>query len=143
MRKKTNLYFGLLLCFVIAAAFIVSKSFLQVVMIDGDSMYPTYHNHEMVLIKKNNIEVVCGDVIVFYAEDFKCLLCKRIAGIPGDTITFNDDSGISSISLGTDEYFVLGDNRDESVDSRSKKVGTVKSSQIIGKVIVPQREFKQ
>ena len=101
-----------------------------------------------------------GDVIVLrYPKDPSQFFIKRIVGLPGETIKLQNGSvfiindlnpdgiqldesfylgsdiktyGNSEITLSSDEYFVLGDNRDESLDSRSVSLGPVHRSSIIG-----------
>ena len=98
------------------------------------------------------------DIICFKSYKEKDLLIKRIVGLPGETIRITngiiyindkeikdvkgleeiDDAGIaaSGITLDDDEYFVLGDNRDESTDSRSTDVGNVRRKDIMGKAVL-------
>ena len=103
-------------------------------------------------------EIERFDVIVFRFQDSNVHYIKRIIGLPGETVKIDDgtiyingkvleesygtekmlDSGIAKdeITLGDDEYFVLGDNRNDSKDSRDPSVGKVPRSYIDGKAIL-------
>lgn len=159
--------FLLVLC-----AYIIPTFFLQRTIVDGPSMEPALKDGESLLIEK--ISVWSGnlerfDVIVFYpnGKDDKEYYVKRIIGLPGETVQIEDgrilingeileeDYGYEEeisypglaageIVLGEEEYFVLGDNREVSFDSRYTKVGNVKKENISGKVILriwPLSEF--
>ena len=99
------------------------------------------------------------DVIVFKLDDdaSSSYYVKRVIGLPGETVQIKDgkiyvdgkaaknysDESISSpgvaseeITLGSNEYFVLGDNYSNSEDSRSAGIGNIKRSNIIGKVSI-------
>ena len=98
------------------------------------------------------------DIIIFkYPDDETKTFIKRVIGLPGETVQIKDgkiyvdgkaaknysDESISSpgvaseeITLGSDEYFVLGDNYSNSEDSRSAGIGNIKRSNIIGKVSI-------
>ena len=101
-----------------------------------------------------------GDVVVFkFPQDNKTDYIKRIIGLPGETVQIGTDGTIyidgqvleegygkevmlspgragEPITLGEDEYFVLGDNRNNSSDSREPSVGNIHRDQIIGKAWV-------
>lgn len=125
----------------------------------GQAMSETLDNGDQVLINKF-IYVIsnpkAGDVIVFLpnGNEKSHYYVRRVIGVPGDTIQIVDgavyvngeryneitevasmeEAGIASeeIKLGDDEYFVLGDNRNNSEDSRYANIGNVKQEYIVG-----------
>ncbi len=137
--------------------FFVIKLAVQDYQVDGTSMVPTLQNYQYVLVDKVTYDFgkpARGDIIVFeFPLDHSKNYIKRIIGIPGDHVLINDagqvsvngDSlsepyvndldnsryGVRDVVLGTDEYYVLGDNRGGSSDSRDW--GVVKRSDIIGR----------
>ena len=126
----------------------------------GSSMEPLLCNGQDVLIDKVSYSISSpkrGDVIVFLPNGNlnTHFYIKRIVGMPGESVQIRDgkvfindepymgdvaddtrDAGIAAdeIVLENDEYFVLGDNRSNSEDSRSANIGNVKMSTIEGKV---------
>ena len=107
-----------------------------------------------------------GDIIVFRSGNGRLgegLRVKRIVGLPGETVQIRDgrvlingsvvddnyasivDPGLASepVVLGSDEYFVLGDNRNGSEDSRYEAVGNVAESDIVGKLWLRIRPFRK
>lgn len=139
--------------------------------VNGDSMESTLSDGDNLIVNKVTYRFSDPkrfDIIVFpfkYAN--QTYYIKRIIGLPGETIKIDDQGNIyingeilkesygtevirepglaaEEITLGEDEYFVLGDNRNKSVDSRDPSVGTVKKSSIIGKAwlrIYPFQKF--
>lgn len=146
------------------AAFIVPKYLLQRTIVLGDSMEPTLHDKENLWVEKISYhfnQLKRFDVIVFYPhgrEDSEEYYIKRIIGLPneriqiiGETIYINGTpleesygkdpiayTGIATeeIILADDEYFVLGDNRTVSFDSRYESIGPVKKENIGGKAFL-------
>ena len=134
-------------------------------------MKPVLKNGDVVLVNRivyNATTPKRGDIIVFKPKgnENTHYYIKRIVGLPGETVeiiensvyingeklsedyetTAIDDVGILSekIQLGSDEYFVLGDDRENSEDSRSADVGPVKRSYIYGKawfIVSPRKDF--
>lgn len=154
--QKHNL---ILFIIILPITFCISKYCIQFTLIQGDSMLPAYHNWQIVVVSKFDAPYTYGDVITFTSEKFHATIVKRIVALPGDTVQISagtlyvncspsdvqiankeiTNSGIAAtaITLGDDEYFVLGDNYDVSKDSRYPEIGCIKKSAIIGKVIFP------
>jgi len=134
----------------------------QPFVIKGNSMEPNFHQGDYLIVDEISYrfkEPQRGDVIVFrYPQDTSQRFIKRIIGLPGETVTMNEgeitiSEGIEerildestylprqnyfdnvSLSLNEDEYFVLGDNRFASFDSR--KWGVLPRDYIVGRVIL-------
>ena len=117
-------------------------------------MYPTLKNKNIVLIKKYNLKFNYNDIIV--AKKDNKIIIKRLVGLPNDSVKIDEylyingnkydnnyieNSGIASkeILLKDNEYFVLGDNRQASTDSRSEEIGVILKEEIVGKVILPNK----
>lgn len=156
------------LCLVLAFATttFLSTYVVQVTSVQGDSMEATVSEGDKLLVNKllyhgRNPERF--DVIVFSRDDGTKLI-KRIIGLPGekveikkgkilvDDVILKEHYGLEEMNpkekpmmmqLGNDEYFVLGDNRGVSLDSRYSSVGAVKFEDIIGKVSVRIYPFSQ
>ncbi len=154
---RRNLYHIVSVLIVVAAVTVLlSVLFVPLLQVSGDSMKPTLSDSDVVvLLKSGNYEA--GDIIGFYYQDK--ILIKRVIGVPGDIIEINrqgnvivngevleesyatetaQDSWEIKLPYNVPEgsYFVLGDNREVSVDSRSSVIGCAKSEQIIGKILV-------
>lgn len=141
-------------------AFVIIFSVGMRTSVIGDSMEPTLYNAQEILISRFAYKLSSpkrGDVIVFLPNGNQNthLYVKRVIGLPGEKVQILNgsvyidgslleedeqydrmsDSGIAvnEITLANDEYFVLGDNRNSSEDSRSGNIGPVKKNTIIGK----------
>jgi len=137
--------------------FLVIRFAAQSFRVDGQSMEPGLHTDEFVLVDKAAYLFQSpqrGDVIVFhYPLDPSKDFIKRVIGLPGDTVQttstevivdgqilhepyINDASNPNdnTLKLGPDQFFVMGDNRNNSFDSRSW--GPVNKSYIVGKAIL-------
>lgn len=154
------LKWALQILIVCAFAFVFVWYFGQRVSSIGDSMNPILRNGDVVLVNRILYDASApkrGDVIVFKPRGNENLhsYIKRIVGLPGETVQIKDgavyvdgkkikeeyktseltEAGLAEeeITLAGDEFFVLGDNRESSEDSRMADIGNVKRSEIEGK----------
>lgn len=151
MIKSTVFY----IVVIIAFSILISTLFFSVLQVTGSSMNPTLEENDVVLLGKTN-RPHRGDLIAFYWQNK--ILIKRVIGVPGDEIVMNNEGEvfvngeklkedyISKKQLGEvdidfpyevveNKYFVLGDARDVSMDSRDSSIGCVDKSMIIGKIL--------
>ncbi len=126
MRKKRFIIPGLIL-FVIVLAF---KYFLFIGYVSSESMEPTLKAGSYIIGSRIYGELKTGDIIIF-EHDGKTLV-KRIAATEGERITENEFTYI----VPKDNYFVMGDNRVNSYDSRFWSQPFVKTSDIIANVLI-------
>lgn len=126
----------------------------------GQSMAPTLENKQEILVNRFVYSITNpkpNDIIVFLPNGNKKshYYVKRVIAVPGDTVQIKDGTvyvngevfqeeaetapiidaelAAEEITLGEDEYFVLGDNRNNSEDSRYANIGNIKKEYIIGK----------
>lgn len=150
---------------VAAVAALIATLVLPVLQIAGTSMEPSLNDGDIVvLVKTDNLET--GDLCAFYYSNK--ILIKRVIGVPGDYIYIDkegtvfvnnielEEPYISQKALGEcdiefpyqvteNNYFMMGDHRDTSIDSRSSVIGCIAEDQMIGKIICkvwPLSEFK-
>ena len=147
---------------VFTAAALVFVFFLRPVSVSGDSMNPTLANGSKILVSQFLYKPAYGDIIAFgkvNSEDSSVI--KRVIGLPGDTVDINFDTHIITVNgdVITDKFkvtgpisekgdvefpvtvpegcvFVLGDNRNNSKDSRFSEIGFVLDGEILGKALV-------
>ena len=144
----------------IALAFVVTHYVGHHTRVDGSSMNNTLKNGDYLVIEKVSYylhDPERYDIIVFPFTD-EVNYIKRIIGLPGETVQIKDgkvfingnelsddvygnelinDPGLAAnpVSLGANEYFVLGDNRNSSIDSRKPVVGNIDGKKIEGKAV--------
>ena len=139
---------------VAAVAVLIATLFLPILQISGDSMSPTLEHDEIVVLVKTK-EFDRGDLIGFYYQGK--ILLKRVIALPEDEVVIDEEGNVyvnqelleepyvTEKSLGDCDlefphkvpgtgYFVLGDRRSNSVDSRNSVVGAVSQDDIIGRV---------
>ena len=141
---------------VAAVAVLITTLFLPILQISGDSMSPTLEHDEIVILLKTK-EFERGDLISFYYQGK--ILLKRVIALPEDEVAIDaegnvyvngeilDEPYVTDKRLGDCDlefpfkvpgtgYFVLGDQRSNSVDSRNSAIGAVSRDDIIGKVFL-------
>ena len=162
-RAARKRWLGLLAFIIFMGIF--SKHVLQFPIVFGASMEPTFHDQDILMINKfayQDVEDVDRyDIIVFKNHEKNCYLIKRVYGLPGEKVRIDSDGNILineqkiedpyglgkteqgkaiySITLENDEFFVLGDNRENSDDSRVEWVGKVEFEDIDG--VITRRLF--
>lgn len=173
-RKKSLLAeaisWTLYIIIILVVTFLLVHFVGQRTTVNGISMYPTLNDGDSLIVDKISYQFSNPkrfDIVVFpfrYQKDTYYI--KRVIGLPGETVQITDGviyingqpleenygwetiekGGLASepITLGEEEYFLLGDNRNSSSDSREPSVGNVSKSSIIGKAwirIWPLSEF--
>lgn len=153
--QKTLLSTISILIVVAAVAVLISTLFLPVVQVSGNSMEPTLTDGD-ILVTVRSDKIGYGEICCVSWQNK--LLLKRIIGMPGDIINIDSNGnvfvnneltdepyinvkspGISDINfpflVPDNKYFILGDRRDSSVDSRNSAIGCIGKDQIIGHVL--------
>jgi len=157
--NRSSFFTELLIYFLIVAVclFVIPNYVIQRTVVEGTSMCNTLQNNDNLMVEKVSYrfrDPERFDIIVFYpyGRDDERYYVKRIIGLPGETIEIIGDSIYingelleenygkdpmteswdSPITLASDEYFVLGDNRSISLDSR--ELGPIKRNLIEGRV---------
>ena len=151
------------LTIVAAVSVLIATLILPVLQIEGTSMEPTLSNGDIVLLAKTT-RFEHGDLCAFTWNNK--LLVKRVIGLPGDWIEIDTDGivylngdkleepYVEQKALGEcdlefpfqvsqEQYFVIGDMRDSSIDSRNTVIGCIPKDQIVGKVFFRVWPFKK
>lgn len=161
----------LYLLVIIGLAYLIVTFIGQRTKVSGPSMQNTLHNGDNLIVDKLSYrfhDPERYDIIVFPIKfEENTFYIKRIIGLPGETVQVKDgytyingkkltsdiygkevmdEPGIAEepVKLGKDEYFVLGDNRNDSTDSRDPDVGVLKKNDLMGRAwlrIYPFNKF--
>ena len=145
---------GPLLCVLIVTVF--CWFYMGAAGVTGDSMSPALKPGDLVIYSRESGEYSRGDLVVCEVDGIRII--KRVAGIPGDIVKQDEGGKVRVINgvnewkadgqtvtqeifLNKDEYFLLGDNRDMSVDSRDARIGPVQRKRIEGKARIVIRRI--
>lgn len=160
----------LMIAFVVAASYLVVTYVGQRTEVSGSSMEPMLSDGDQLIVDKISYrlrEPERYDIVVFpYRYEENTFYIKRIIGLPGETVQITDgyvyingtqldehygnevmeNPGLAGepLTLGEDEYFVLGDNRNNSQDSRAANVGAIHRDELLGRAWVriwPMSDF--
>ena len=154
-RKKIAVRIFSILVVIAAAAILISTLFLPVIQVTGSSMEPSIREDDVLLLVQTK-HFDHGDICCFSWQNK--LLIKRIIGMPGDVVRMDkegnvfvndqllDEPYLTEKKLGEcdikfpyyvpeGQYFVLGDHRESSVDSRSTVIGCVEEDQMVGREV--------
>lgn len=159
--KRISFWIGEIVV-LIFLAFIIINYCLQIMTVHGESMQPTYYDGDVLLVNKLGYRLDDPkryDNVLLKMENGTTLhySVKRVIGLPGETVQISDgqilidgtaldfsfeeeilSAGLAAyeVELGEDEYFVMGDNCNNSEDSRVANIGNIDRSQFVGKIIM-------
>ena len=138
------------------------------IRVEGDSMHPTLLHKEHMIVEKVSYwfnKPERGNIVICYYPGYKESCVKRVIGLPGETVSvkngtvfingaaldesdyWNDfiEDDFEPVTVPENHYFVMGDNRNASKDSRSASVGSIPMEKIIGRVrgvMLPVKNFR-
>ena len=160
---KLDLYFWLqALVMALVALILIFTLVGRIIGVDGSSMVPTLHHGDMLILQSLGYKPRQNDVVVLTKESFmEQPIVKRVIAVGGQTVDIDytkntvyvdgvaldepyinelmEDLGPESIThaeVPEGSIFVMGDNRNESLDSRSSYVGCIDERDILGKVLL-------
>ncbi len=169
-KKKYRYEMLIYVIVVVLSVVFVPKYIAQRTVVDGESMMNTLNDGDNLIVEKLSYrfsEPDRFDIVVFYpfGKKEKEYYIKRVIGLPGEYVCIKDSTiyidgeelkenygkapiryaGIAAdgITLGEDEYFLMGDNRLESFDSRYPEIGPVSEDKIAGRAVLRIYPFKQ
>lgn len=141
---------------IVAFTWYISTYCWQIALVQGESMYPTYHEWQFIILDKKADKFEKGDVIAFQCETLDTVMIKRIVAVSGDTVCISDGnlyvngaspvntnisySGIAGqkLTIPKGKCFVMGDNYEYSKDSRYEEIGYIDFTSIIG-IVYPNK----
>lgn len=160
MKKRGVPFWAFIACIVISfvGVYLLAQFVFQPVFIPTASMEPEIHSGSFVFCNKTaywgDKSPERGDIVIFHSDELGEELCKRVIGLPGDTVSVDngtvyidgnplaepyisnpDDSNMDSVTVPDGAYFLMGDNRLGSYDSRYWATPCIDEKDIMGKVV--------
>ena len=160
---KVDLYFWLQALVMALVGLILIFTFVgRIIGVDGESMMPTLHDRDMLLLQSIGYSPEQGDVVVLSTKDFRngSPIVKRIIAVGGQTVDIDYDTNTvyvdgvaldepyiletmralpesfaTHVEVPEGSIFVMGDNRNNSTDSRSPELGVVDQRCVLGKAL--------
>lgn len=155
-KKDSNVSFIIYIVAVVVCALSLRLFFVEPVRVDGDSMIATLHNGERMLIEKTSLwfsHPERGEIITCFYPGYSVSCVKRVIATPGETIEIKDGrvyvdgvaldesaywSGtiygdMEAVTVPENHIFVMGDNRNDSKDSRNPAVGFIPYERVVGR----------
>ena len=153
--KESIPYLAIILVVILIRTFLITP-----IIVQGTSMVPTFSGGEVMMLKKYDTSYERFDIVVINKNVEGDNLIKRVIGLPGETIRYKNNTlyinnevvedtyaygntgNFQEVVLGDDEYFVMGDNREVSLDSRI--LGVIKKNEIdgtAGLILFPFNKF--
>lgn len=142
----------ILMIIIISLSLFVKENVATIVKVEGSSMFPTLVSGEYLVLNRLSNEFNYGDIVVCKADGK--LLIKRVIGVGGDSVRILDgwlylngkrvyepwfrekmSQDFEEVKVKYGFYFLMGDNREYSTDSRSERVGSIPKESIIGKIV--------
>lgn len=163
-RRRSSTRYIIVIAIALLAIVVLTCFVMSVVVIRGDTMSPNIYDGDSGLIWKLGSSYKHGDIVFYKTDAASGIQAARVIGIPGDQVDFSEKLHQIKINgtaidepyayaqtnaadltyplvLEKGEYFLLGDNRPQALDSRFVSVGAVKSSDIVGKLIFLFRSY--
>jgi signal peptidase I len=162
--KSSIIEWGVAIVSALLIAVVIRYFLFSPYEVNGQSMYPTLEGNELLIVNKFIYDVSSpgyGDIVVFHTDEQRDFI-KRVIGLPGDKIEGKQGhvyrngkkldepyiaeemiGDFSPVVVGKDQLFVLGDNRNDSKDSRV--IGAVDYKAVVGRadiVIMPFKDFR-
>ncbi len=142
------------ICLAVAVALFIRAFVFEIILVDGESMYPTLYTDERVAVEKVTRYGGMperGDIIIVEYPNLAGTFVKRAIGLPGETVEVRNSTvyingeplsesyvnpepynDMAAVTVPENHVFVMGDNRAHSLDSRTEKIGPIAHEAIVG-----------